>query len=342
MGRYLTERERYRIEIMLKDGVKPKSIADILGKHYTTIYKEIEKGTVTLLNSDLTFREEYCADYAQRITNERQSKKGPDLKIGCDHKLAAYIEYLVKELRYSPYAVSQCIKKKGCFSVTLSEGTIYNYIDRGLFLNISNKDLTVKGKEKQKYDKIERPSYKKLRGKSIEDRPADVEDRENYGHWEIDTVYSGKNKSKCCLLVLSERKTRDEYIMKMTDRTLESVISALDNLERTLGTETFRERFKTITADNGSEFGDSSDMEKSCIDSGSRTSVYFCHPYSSFERGTNENINKLIRRFIPKGADISQYSDEEIKKINDWINNYPRRIFGGLSANEYKALLNVF
>ncbi|MBD5493997.1 MAG: IS30 family transposase [Lachnospiraceae bacterium] len=342
MGKHITEIERYKIETMLKDGIKPCDIAVRLGKHFTTIYKEIEKGTVELLNSDLTYRKEYCADAAQRITNERKANKGRDLKVGNDYAFVKRVEYLIGELHYSPYAAVQDIRKNKPCKTDVCKTTLYSYIDKGIFLNISNKNLYSKSKQKNEYDKVERPSLKKLKSKTIEDRPKDIYNRDEYGHWEMDTVYSGKNKSKSCLLVLTERCTRDEYLLLMPDRTLESTIKTINNLEKTLGYEVFSNRFKTITCDNGSEFGDSSGIETSCIyPDKQRTQVYFCHPYSSFERGSNENANKLIRHWIPKGEDISKYDDEYIQFIQDWINNYPRELFSGLSSNEYKASLKI-
>lgn len=335
MSKYLTVTQRYQIETMLKDGLTPKQIADRLGKHYTTIYKEIKKGTVTFRNTDWTERTEYCADVAQCITDERQTNKGRDLKIGNDYALAGHIEYLIHDCHYSPYAASIDIKKRG-FSVTLCKGTIYRYIDMGLFLNISNKDLYSKRhKRKKKYNQL-RPSHKNLKGTSIESRPASAGNRSEFGHWEMDTVYSGRKKSKCCLLVLTERRTRQEYLIRMPDRTLSSTVSALDLLEKSIGYETFKNRFKTITCDNGSEFADFQLIERSSTRAGCRrTSLFYCHPYSSSERASNENANKLVRHWIPKSSDIGQYSDEEIQHIQNWINDYPRQLFGGLSSNEY-------
>lgn len=101
--------------------------------------------------------------------------------------------------------------------------------------------------------------------------------------------------------------------------------------------EAFSKRFKTVTSDNGSEFLDYESLEKSAIHKGTRFELYYAHPYSSYERSSNENANKLIRRFIPKGADISKYSEEDIARVERWINNYPRRKFGGKSSNEMIA-----
>lgn len=106
-------------------------------------------------------------------------------------------------------------------------------------------------------------------------------------------------------------------------------------LERKMGSKKFRETFKTITTDNGSEFLDYSKIEKSCINkSKSRTRQYYADPYSPWQRGTNENINKMIRRFLPKGKSFKDITVEEVKEIEDWINNYPRKKFGFKTANE--------
>ena len=97
--------------------------------------------------------------------------------------------------------------------------------------------------------------------------------------------------------------------------------------------------FKSITFDNGVEFMGYKGIEKSCLRKKERTNIYYAHPYCSGERGTNENNNRLIRRFIPKGIDIAKIKQSKIKEIEDWINNYPRQIFGYKSSN--MLLLNI-
>jgi IS30 family transposase len=112
---------------------------------------------------------------------------------------------------------------------------------------------------------------------------------------------------------------------------------ALDRLEREYGTR-FAEVFKTITVDNGSEFLNSAELESSVRKPGTqRTKIFYAHPFSAWERGTNENANKLIRRFIPKGTDISKLKQKDIRRIENWMNNYPRKIHGYKSANEMVA-----
>lgn len=331
-NKHLNEKERYKIEILLKEKMKTKDIAQRLGRSIRTIQREIKRGTLILLNSDLTYRKEYCADFAQRDYVNQSKNKGPDLKIGKDHKLAKYIEKKIVKEKYSPDAVIGEIKqKKKKFDTSICTKTLYNYIDQGVFANITNKDLPIKkNKKKGKYKKV-KISHRNLKGTSIEERPKSIETREVYGHWEMDCVVGKRKGSGCALLVLTERKYREQLIIKMPNQKQKSVIKALDNLEKEYGNE-FIKVFKTITVDNGTEFLNYKSMERSIKNSKKqRTQIYYCHPYSSWERGSNENANRFIRRFIPKGTNIAKFSHEMIKFIQDWINNYPRRMF------EYKS-----
>ena len=148
----------------------------------------------------------------------------------------------------------------------------------------------------------------------------------------MDTVV-GKKGTKTVLMVLTERKTRQEIIRKIASKSQYCIVKELDKIERKLGSKKFRETFKTITCDNGCENLDFEGIERSAVTKLKRTKVYYAHPYSSWERGSNENANKLIRRFVPKGSDIGKFSPERIKMIEHWMNNYPRKIFGGLSSN---------
>jgi len=140
---------------------------------------------------------------------------------------------------------------------------------------------------------------------------------------------------RACLLVLTERHGRHELIFKIPNKEQKYVIEVLDRLERKLGRK-FREIFKSITMDNGPEFLDMKGIECSVFNKNQRrTTCYYAHPYSAYERGSNENANKLIRRFVPKGSDIDKLSHSAIARIQHWINNYPRRIFGYLSSAQF-------
>lgn len=275
---------------------------------------------------------EYSADVGQAEHDRRGTAKGPVLKIGKDYELVKYLEKAIGEESQSPYAAIQNIANKGLqFQTSICYKTVYNYLDNNLFLHISNKDLPVKkDKKKRNYQKI-RQAYTNIKGTSISERPKEIDARDEIGHWEMDTVV-GKQGTKTVLLVLSERVTRKELIFKIPSKSQVAVVKELDKLERKIE-KLFTERFKTITCDNGCENLDFEGIERSVRDKGNRTKVYYAHPYSSWERGTNENTNKMIRRFIPKGVDISSFSDKKIKQVQHWINNYPRRLLGGLSAN---------
>lgn len=337
MGKHITEKERYQIEILLKEGYKPDAIAIAIGKSRRTIYYEIARGKTEQLNTHLEKKVVYLADAAQRVYREHKQNNGRSLKIGNDHQFVKFVEYWIGEQKYSPYAVLQRIKNDELkFKTKICEKTLYNYIDSGLFLHIGNANLPAK-KERKKQTYKRTVSLNNLKGPSIEQRPPEIKDRDTYGHWEMDTVVSGQGKSTACLLVFSERQTREEIIFKIPDKKSASVVKKLNQMERDMGCKAFRERFKTITCDNGVEFLDFIGIMKSCKNKKiPRTQVYFCHPYSSWERGTNENTNKLIRRWIPKGTDISQISDEKIKYIEEWINTYPRRILEGKNSLIYK------
>ena len=151
----------------------------------------------------------------------------------------------------------------------------------------------------------------------------------------MDTVI-GKAKGKGqVLLVLTERSTRQEIIMKLRHKTAAEVVHALNRLERRYGRR-FPLLFKSITVDNGAEFMDCTGMEKSYRSKAQRTKIYYCHPYSAWERGSNENANAMIRRFIPKGTPIENYSEQDIQRIQDWMNRYPRKIL------DYKCSDDLF
>ena len=338
-NKYLTERNRYTIEDLLKEGMKAAEIAQRMGKSKRTIEREILRGRIRLLNSDLTYRDEYCADVAQRKYEENRKNKGSNLKIGNDYELVKHIEKKIIEEKYSPDAVIGRIKEEGLeFKGMICTKTLYNYIDRGdIFLSLTNKDLPVKKEgKKREYNKV-KIAHKNLKGTSIEERPPEIENREEYGHWEMDLVVGKQGGSGAVLLVLTERKIREEIIIKLPDKTQASVVKAIDNLEKKYRKK-FKEKFKTITVDNGSEFLDFKSIERSIRKKNEkRVKLYYAHPYSSWERGTNENSNKLIRRFIPKGTDIGKITNAKIKYIENWINNYPRRAFGYKTAKELSA-----
>ena len=176
---------------------------------------------------------------------------------------------------------------------------------------------------KRRKKKVElRKRIRKQGGRSIEERDERIGERLEHGHWEVDTVL-GKKGTLACLLVLTERKTRLQLIRKLENRI------ALHTEGRIKGLiEEYPDSIKTLTSDNGSEFMKVDEIE------GQGVGYFYAHSFSSWERGSNENNNKLIRRFIPKGTDITEITEEELKSIEEWMNNYPRKLFNGKSSKE--------
>ena len=187
-------------------------------------------------------------------------------------------------------------------------------------MDVKNIDLLLKTRRNPK-SQIVRQNKKKL-GRSIEERPKDVELREKLGHLEADTVLGKKTKGEHLLLTMVERKSRELFALKLYEKTAEAVKQALLDFSKTYGRE-FNKIFKSITVDNGSEFAELSSLEDVL-----GIKVYYTHPYSSFERGTNERHNGLIRRFIPKGMSMNGFTQDDIDFIVERINSLPRKILG--------------
>ena len=335
--KHLNWNDRLRIEQMLRQGMKPRQISEVLRVSRQTIYRELKRGEYERLDGGTwIYTKAYSPDIAERRYQENLRAKGPGLKIDRDFDFMNYIEDKIIHEKCSPAAALGYAKIEGrTFKTSVSVQTIYSYIEKGVFLHITNEDLPNRGRHKQKYRRVRRAAAP-TRGESIDRRPAVIDARQEFGHWEGDTVYSGtgKNKATNALLVLTERMTRKEIIIALPNRKAESVVQALNWQEQKFGAENFRRIFKTITFDNGTEFADTAGIERSVLVPGPRTKAYYCHPYSSFERGSNENANKMIRRRYPKGTNFAKVGADEIEQLEEWMNRYPRKIHGYLSAEE--------
>jgi len=334
---HIKETERYKIEVLLADGKKASEIAVLLRRHKATIYREIGRGSVERLQDDLSEKVTYRAQVGQAEYAIRGRNKERALKIGNDKDLELYIRKKLIGERYSPDAIIGEIKVSGRkFSGMICTKTLYNYIDRGIFSGISNNNLWQKrNKKRRRYRPVGRVSRTNRECRSIETRPLVVEKRRKYGHWEGDTV-KGPQGAKTSLITLTERKSREEIIIKVEQASQEAVQTAIDGLEMKYGGG-FKRKFKSITFDNGVEFLDWRLLETSIMDKGRRTTIYFAHSFSSWERGTNENHNRMIRRFVPKGTDIADLTQAEINTIEDWMNDYPRKILAYKTPKQVAA-----
>lgn len=325
-NKHLSFKERTIIELRLKDGFSPYKIAKELGRSINTVLNEIRRGTTTQIKQGKPVQM-YIADTGANIYNKNRENSCCTFKrLECSE----FINYVVDMVKNHSWSVDACVGyalATGKFerSQMVCTKTLYNYIDLGL-LSVTNADLPIKLRRNTKQSRVKK--HKKKLGKSIAERPDDINTREEFGHWEIDTVIGKKSNKDCVLLTIVERKTRNAFIHKIESKTANAVTRALNTIRELYG-DKFSEVFKSITGDNGSEFADLSSLE-----SDTDTKVYFTHPYSSFEKGTNERHNGLIRRFIPKGKRICDYDSLDIAFIEEWMNTLPRRILNYKTPEE--------
>lgn len=333
-GKHLRKEDRIMIERLHKHKYKPKEIAVVIGCSRRTIERELNRGEVEHINTDLIKFKTYSSDRAQDYYDKNALSKGPQLKLKANEEIIKFIQKHIVENKFSPDVIA-ALMDQAAIPYSVCTKTIYSYIDKGYIAGVSNDTLwekTTRRKHKRKSAKRSRKQHAERT--SIEKRPKHIDDREEFGHWEIDLVVGGKDTSKPVMLTIIERKTRRLIIRKLKDKTQESVLKALTAIERKFGAGLFRKVFISITSDNGSEFVDVRSMERSAFSKKVRVKLYYAHPYSSWERGSNENTNRIIRRFIPKGSDIGKFNKKYIHEIQEWINNYPRKILNYQTAEE--------
>lgn len=325
--KHLTLEDRELIEKHVKQKRSVSFIASAMCVSRQTIYNELKKGKVTLIDSK-TYKdyETYSSIVAQKYADFNRSAHSSGLKIGNNNQLAKQIEHYIIDLKYSPY---HTIKALNC---NFSTKTLYRYIHLGIF-----ERLTVKHLRHQKKRKYEKVCHTSRYGISIKYRPDDVNNRNVPFHWEMDCVIGKKDESKA-LLVFTERYTRAELIFPLKNKNAKSVVHVLDRLFECAFA---KDIFKSITCDNGSEFSDYYGM---LLDKQGeqRTQIYYCHPYCSSERGSNENANRIIRYHIPKGHSLKKVTKKDCIKIMEYMNKLYRKILNGNTAeNLFNSLSPV-
>lgn len=322
-GQHLSSEERHDIEVHLRDGWSIYKIAKNLGRPYNTIKNEIQRGTVLLYNGK-------TARYKARVGEEKykENRRSSTRKYRC-LETASFLKYVVQSFREKGWSLDACYGhalESGLFrrDEIVCTKTLYNYIDLGL-ISLKNIDLPEKLRRNTKKDKVR--EKKKNLGDSIELRDKSIENRDDFGNWEIDSIIGKKAAEEPCIMSLTERKLRVSIWLKLRNHSADAMMEALKQVKEEYGAN-FAKVFRTITADNGSEFGRLSELKEDGV------KVYFAHPYSSWERGTNECHNRMLRRFIPKGKSISEYSIEDIAFFADRINGLPRKILGYKTPEE--------
>lgn len=323
LGKELTYEQRVQLETLKNEGYTNSQIAKILGKHRSTIGRELKR----VKNSRYSYKK------AQEHRNKMSAYRGRNLAIGNNIQLAKLIENLIIDKHISPACAVGVIRAKTSFENVPCANSIYSYIENGVLAvrryHLPNFGKSRKGKKKSYY------ISNRTKGTSIEKRPQEVNDRSEFGHFEGDLVVGSKAKNPV-VMTLTERKTRFNIGVWLPDKTQQSVITGLDVIEQYLKSEyniDFHNLIKSITFDNGSEFLDFEGIEKSCLYEGKRTKTYYAHPFASHERGTNERNNGMLRRFgLKKKCDYSKFSVKRLQVITDKVNSYPRPIFNFNSA----------
>ncbi len=329
----LTYNERLQIEALLNAKTDVKVIAETIGKSCSTIYLEKHRGEYDhkikeqgYVDYTYKFEKRYSAYIAQQKYEIACTARGAKEKIGKDYEFVNYVEKRIVQDGLSACAVLGEIKRKNIeFKTQISKQTLYRYIEKGYFENV------VLNRKKRTYKSV-KVAKTAFRGKSIEQRPKEVFKRQTFGHWEMDCVCG---PTKPSLLVLCERLSRKLIIFRIESQKALCVVKSLNKLERFYGAK-FKRIFKSITVDNGCEFTDIDGMERSIFGKGKnkRTEVFHCHPYCSSERGSNERLNREIRRKLPKGTNFMHISQEEVSAVEKWVNAYPRQVLAFASSEE--------
>lgn len=323
---HLTEIERGQIAAYLDEGLSHREIGRRMGRNHSTISREVSRGTVQQIDTYRKPYKKYFPDVGDRVYKENRKNCGNHSKVMDVWKFNAYAEKKILEDKWSPDAIVGYSKRHKKFEYIPSTKTLYNWIDEGK-LSVINMDLAMKLRRSTRRTRAR--NHKRVLGKSIEERPQSIETREEFGHWEIDTVLGHKSKDDA-LLTLIERKTRHKIIKRISSKTAPAVTRALDKVFSKFNQ--VHTVFKTITSDNGSEFSELTNQGKKLgID------VYFSRPYASWERGTNERHNGLFRRFIKKGQPIHAYTDKQIEHVKNWMNTLPRKKLDYQTPNELLA-----
>lgn len=298
----ITQGERYRISALRQEGLCPAAIARRLGRHRSTISREYARNGSRWDNG-------YRPSRAQEQANGRRSRSRRNQRF--DEMDWIFVDSLLRE-EWSPEQTSGHLRKMG--AVSISHETIYCHVwkDRENGGDLCKHLRCATKKRRKRYARYD--SRGRLAGKRhISERPSWIERRSQVGHWEIDTVMGSGDGH--CIVTLVERATGYVLIGKLTSRHMEETARRTIQLIRK-----HPGKFKTITADNGTEFHAYKKIEKA-----TGVKIYFATPYHSWERGSNENANGLIRQYLPKRKSMAHVTQHGCNQIAEKLNARPRK-----------------
>ena len=302
---HFTTFERGRIQELLSLGYSHRAIAEKLRRHRSSIDREVHRNAAST---------GYFGETAQSSYETRRKRSKPKGKCN-DYLVSAITDKLLST--WSPEQIANTITLG-----IVSCKTIYNWLYAGMLPAITVRNFRQKGK-RRKAEKRGKFSM----GTPISERPKEVKSRDAFGHWELDSMVSSRGESKGCFATFIERKGRLHTALKTPDRTAASMQMAITVLYNTLP----KGAFKTGTTDRGKEFACCTAIQEQL-----GLTLYFADAYSSWQRGSNENSNGLLREFYPKKIDLALVNQEQLTNNLFLINSRPRKCLG------WKSPIQVF
>lgn len=319
--KHLTQEQRYEIAAYLKAGYSKPDIAILLGVHKSTVYREIERNGYGRYRTYKPKEAQKRAEY--RWGHRKFPRKLKDEMLELAHHLLVEEHYSPEQIvgycnKHGYKMVSHETLYKWIWSDKKSGGTLFHY------LRCRERRYRKRGSKSKKRGAIQDR-------KDISERPEIVDQRIRFGDFEMDTIVGASHSEH--ILTINERVTGKVWIRKLSGATaMETAKQAINALKEL----SVKGLVKTITSDNGIQFAKHK-LIAECLN----TAFYFATPYHSWERGSNENLNGLIRQYIPRGTSFKKLTQTDIHEIEDRLNNRPRKRLKFSTPNELFNLLTT-
>lgn len=322
-GQHLGAEERGVIQQLKKLGYSNRAIAREINCSPSTVGYELKRGTPDY--SGRGRKPGYSAKRGKAVYQSNRSRcRRPQKHLSN----TPFVYWMAEMVRSHKWSFDSCVGRAKLLHLFPSQTipctkTLYNQLWSGVLPLTLFELPEILGRRIHGKPRIP----KRQHGKSIEERPAEVDERNTFGHWESDTVIGLKKKDEPATFSIVERLTGYYLTLRIEGKTSDGVAKAMQQLSHEFG-EKFSQVFRTITTDNGSEFADFAKAEVL------GTEIYYAHPYSSWERPVNERSNRILRRFIPKGTSLKKYTEDQIMMFSDAINGLPRKRLGYRTPEE--------
>lgn len=307
---HITTEQRYEIDVLKRQGYSNKKIAEAIGKHPTTVGRELRRNGAG---------GRYGAGTAEKRAHQRRSTASQRR-----HRLTVALQKTIDEKlraeQWSPEQISFRLRSEGHQSISHESIYLHVWRDKRAGGDLY-KHLRQQKKRRKRYGSNDRRGIIANRV-SIDERPPVVEERSRIGDWEIDTIIGARQQG--AIVTSVERRSRYLVMQPVGSTKAPEVTSALSDMMKP-----HQKKVLTITSDNGREFAQHETIARTL-----GADVYFAHPYHSWERGTNENTNGLVRQYFPKGTNLLKIDEEQVESAAEKINNRPRKVLGWKSARE--------